>query len=106
MAGASLAMPGAVAATTGSASDVIEVLIRDFKFVPAHVRAPVGARIRWRNAEKRTPHSVRFASLETGVVESDLLFPGETWERRFDQAGRFDYLCGPHPEMLGRLDIG
>ena len=33
--------------------------------------------------------------------ESERFFPGEKWSRVFPEAGRFEYRCGPHPEMLG-----
>ncbi|MBV2194369.1 MAG: plastocyanin, partial [Azonexus sp.] len=28
-------------------------------------------------------------------------FPQESWQRRFEKPGRYDYHCGPHPEMKG-----
>ena len=33
--------------------------------------------------------------------ESERLFPDESWQREFTQAGRYPYTCGPHPEMKG-----
>ena len=56
----------------------------------------------WVNAEKRVSHSVLFSA--TGE-ESERFFPGEQWSRRFDQAGRFEYRCGPHPEMKGLIVV-
>jgi plastocyanin len=33
------------------------------------------------------------------------MFPDESWLRRFDKAGRYDYQCGPHPEMKGSIVV-
>jgi plastocyanin len=83
-----------------------QVEIRDFRFQPASVTVKVGTTLRWVNREKRTPHTVRFAATAGApVIESDLLFPDDFWERRFDRAGRYPYECGPHPEMKGEVIV-
>ncbi|MBH9552101.1 cupredoxin domain-containing protein [Inhella gelatinilytica] len=79
----------------------VEVHIRDMRFEPAELRVPVGTTVRWINREKRTSHSVLFADLP----ESPRFFPDEHWERRFDQVGAYPYVCGPHPEMRGRVVV-
>jgi len=33
------------------------------------------------------------------------MFPGESWQRTFDNAGTYPYTCGPHPEMKGRVEV-
>ena len=38
---------------------------------------------------------------QEGGRESERLFPDESWQREFTQAGRYPYTCGPHPEMKG-----
>lgn len=92
------------AATPGD--DVVVVAIRDFKYLPAHVVIRVGARVRWVNQERRTPHTVRLAGPAwPNGLESELLFPGDSFEHRFDQPGVVSYLCGPHPEMTGTVEI-
>lgn len=78
---------------------VVEVEIRAYSFIPAELRVPVGSTVRWVNREKRTAHSVRFTGPQG--FESPRFFPDEHWTHRFDQAGRFPYECGPHPEMKG-----
>lgn len=32
-------------------------------------------------------------------------FPGETYQRAFDKPGTYPYRCGPHPEMLGVIEV-
>ena len=81
------------------AENVVEVLIEGYKYVPAEVSIKVGDSVRWSNHEKRTSHSVVFPA--EGGLESERMFPDESWQRRFDKPGRYAYHCGPHPEMEG-----
>ncbi len=87
-----------------SGAEVVEVGIRDYKFTPAEVTIRVGDSVQWINHEKRTSHSVLFPA-ENGL-ESERLFPDESWRRQFMKAGRHDYTCGPHPEMKGVVIVG
>lgn len=80
-----------------------EVGIRDYKFEPAELKVKVGATVKWTNNEKRASHSVLFTGPEG--LESERLFPGESWQRRFDRPGVYAYRCGPHPEMKGRIEV-
>ena len=86
-----------------SAAEVATVQVRDNRFEPAVLRVRAGATVRWVNAEKRTTHSVLFTG--DGGFESERFFPGEHYERRFDQPGRYAYSCGPHPEMQGVVEV-
>ena len=86
------------------AADTVEVTILDYKFNPAQLKIKAGTTVRWTNQEKRTSHSVLFPA-ENGL-ESERLFPDESWERRFTKAGRYDYTCTPHPEMKGVVIVG
>lgn len=96
-AGLALLFSSAIAQTT------VEVSIEGYRFVPAEVRVGSGDSVRWTNREKRTSHSVLFPA-EQGL-ESERLFPDESWSRRFDKPGRYDYHCGPHPEMKGSVVV-
>jgi plastocyanin len=53
--------------------------------------------------EKRTSHSVLFPA-ENGL-ESERMFPGESWKRTFTAAGTYLYRCGPHEEMKGQVHV-
>jgi plastocyanin len=85
------------------AQQTVEVAIRDYKFVPAEVRIKAGDTVKWRNREKRTSHSVLFPA-ENGL-ESERMFPDETWQRSFTQPGSYNYRCGPHEEMKGLVVV-
>ena len=95
--------PASAPASAPAATAAAVVDIRDHSFVPALTKVRAGSTVRWTNSEKRTTHSVLFPG--AGGVESERLFPGESWERRFDQPGRYPYTCGPHPEMNGVVEV-
>jgi len=86
-------------ANAGGDDDLI-VVIKDFKFVPPEITIKKGQILRWENREKRQYHSVWFEMLDEEEPE-DYLFPDDSYEREFTQAGSFPYRCGPHPEMTG-----
>jgi plastocyanin len=94
----------ALLCTAALAQAVRDVAIRDYRFEPAEVQVRAGETVRWTNDEKRTSHSVIFPA--EGGLESVRMFPGESWERRFDKPGRYEYRCGPHPEMRGTVVVG
>ena len=82
---------------------VHEVEILKFKFIPAEITINAGDKVRWTNKEKRQYHSVWFEAL--GEPEPDYIFPDESYERVFKEAGDFPYRCGPHPEMRGVVHV-
>ena len=86
-----------------NAGEEPRVIIQEYKFIPQHIEIHVGDTLVWENREKRQYHSIWFESLD--AEEPDYIFPEETWERRFDQAGTFEYRCGPHPEMTGTVTV-
>lgn len=82
---------------------MVEVTMIKFKFVPEVIEIKKGQTIRWVNKEKRQYHSVFFEKY--GEEESDYIFPGESFDKLFDKKGEFDYRCGPHPEMVGKVIV-
>lgn len=86
-----------------TAQTVVEVRIADYRFDPPAVSIKAGDSVRWVNREKRTSHSVLFP--REGGLESERLFPEETYVRRFEKPGRYPYHCGPHPEMEGEVVV-
>lgn len=96
-------LAGALAAPALFASEGVEVRIADYRFQPERLSIKAGNTVRWVNDEKRTTHSVLFPA--EGGLESERLFPGDSWQRRFDKPGRYSYTCGPHPEMKGLVEV-
>lgn len=84
-------------------AQTVDVSIQDYKYLPATVKVKAGTTVRWINNEKRTTHSILFTG--AGGYESERIFPGESWQRKFEQPGSFPYTCGPHPEMKGEVIV-
>ena len=85
------------------AAQTVEILIQDYQFTPALLTVKAGTTVKWTNREKRTSHSVLFSG--PGGFESERMFPGESWQHRFDTPGSVPYTCGPHPEMKGVIVV-
>lgn len=92
-----------LAAFPVNAETLVEVGIVKMQFVPQQVKVKPGTTVKWVNNEKRTSHSVLFA--KEGLPESERFFPGESWQRTFDKPGIYPYICGPHPEMTGVVEV-
>lgn len=85
------------------AETTVDVRIEGYRFDPDVVTIKAGDSVRWTNHEKRTSHSVLFPA-ENGL-ESERLFPDESWVRRFEKPGTYNYRCGPHQEMKGSVVV-
>ena len=80
------------------------VAIRNFAFQPEVVHITAGTTITWVNCEPEgvDPHT---STSESGVWNSGDLPPGTIFSHTFDEAGRFEYLCVPHPFMRGVIVV-
>ena len=81
----------------------VEVRIEKMKFVPEEIKIKKGDTVLWKSYEKRGYHTVWFK--DEGIAESEPMFPDESWKHKFDKPGAFSYICGPHPEMVGRVIV-
>jgi len=81
----------------------VEIVMLKYKFVPQVLEIKAGQTVRWINKEKRQYHSIWFEQL--GEVESDYLFPDETFQKTFNKPGEYPYRCGPHEEMIGKIIV-
>lgn len=88
-------------AVPAQGEEVMRVVMDRYRFDPLAVTVRPGTVVEWLNAEKRTSHSV----IVEGQPESDRLFPGEAYRHRFDAPGRFTIRCGPHPDMMGTVEV-
>jgi plastocyanin len=98
-----LALTTEPAAVFAIAAETHEVSIQDYRFQPSSLRIKVGDTVRWTNREKRTSHSILF--LGSPMLESERMFPEDSWSRQFVAVGSYPYRCGPHPEMEGKIDV-
>jgi plastocyanin len=90
-------------ASSALAGDTARVSIDKMLFIPKTLTIKPGTTVEWVNDEKRNNHSVFFE--KEGLAESDRMFPGESWKRTFDKPGIYPYVCGPHREMTGAIEV-
>ena len=88
----SAAAPGG---TTGA------VTIVDFGFEPADLTVAAGTTVTWTNTGAAT-HTVKWSD---GTPQSSGLTGGATYQRTFDSAGSFPYVCGIHGSMSGTITV-
>lgn len=99
----SLVTAFAVASAAVEAAEVVVVSIEKMQFIPQQIKIKPGTTVKWVNHEKRNNHSILFEA--EGIPESDRLFPDESWQRTFEKPGIYPYLCGPHHEMTGIVEV-
>ncbi|RAU23402.1 plastocyanin [Paramagnetospirillum kuznetsovii] len=85
------------------AGETVRVSIDKMMFTPKILKVKPGTTVEWVNDEKRNNHSVLFE--KEGLPESDRLFPGDSWKRSFDKPGLYPYVCGPHRDMTGVIEV-
>jgi plastocyanin len=76
------------------------IRIKNLAFNPANITVKVGSTIRWVNQDS-VPHRILF---EDGA-DSTLLAPMQSWSRKFDETGTYNYSCSIHPIMQGTVVI-
>jgi plastocyanin len=84
-----------------AASDETHLTIDNFTFSPATVTVPVGTKIVWENNDD-IPHSIVET---TGKFHSAALDTEDKFSFSFNQAGTFEYFCGLHPHMRGKVVV-
>jgi plastocyanin len=85
--------------TTGSVSDNT-INIKNFAFDPNSITVKLGSTVRWLNHDS-VPHRILFAD----GADSNVLAPSQSWSRKFDQTGTYDYACTIHPAMQGTVIV-
>ena len=95
VAGAVIAF-GAVAAEEPDA-----VTIDNFTFGPKELTVPVGTTVKWVNHDD-IPHNV---VNKDKVFRSKALDTDDSYSFTFASAGTYDYFCGLHPHMQGKIIV-
>ena len=78
-----------------------EVVIEEFKFVPAALTVPAGTTVTWTNKDGEV-HTVTSTSK---VFASAGLDPGGTFSYTFTTPGTYAYSCKLHPRMTGTVTV-
>lgn len=76
-----------------------QVLIKGYKFLPQDIKVKVGTTVTWVN-EDSVIHTVEGSGMDSGSMSK-----GDEFSFTFDEAGVFDYICGPHPYMTGSVIV-
>jgi plastocyanin len=76
------------------------IRIKNFAFNPANITVKVGSTVRWVNQDS-VPHRIMF----TDGTYSQVLAAMDSWSRKIDLAGTYDYVCTIHPDMHGTITV-
>ncbi len=88
--------------TTPTLSDArISADIIDLDYDPRDLTVERGTTVAWTNIGE-LPHTVTDVD---GTFDSDLMMKGDTYERRFETVGTFNYFCTLHPNMVGTVVV-
>lgn len=95
------ALTGLALSSQLAAQGAAAVTIAGFKFAPDTVTAAPNAAIAWTNKDS-APHQVVVSAknLKTPVING-----GQSAELKISEAGSYDYVCGIHPSMTGKIVI-
>ena len=84
-----------------AAADATQIQVDNFKFAPTPLTVPKGATVTWFNRDD-IPHSIVCQSV--GFHSHPMDTDGSV-SLRFDQPGRYEYICGLHPFMRGAVIV-
>jgi plastocyanin len=73
--------------------------IENFAFSPSALIVKAGTTVTWTNNDG-APHQIK-----SSTFNSDSLKKGQSFSFTFAKAGTFDYACGIHPSMLGKIIV-
>lgn len=96
-----LAVCAHMAHAATAANEGVKVSIANFAFEPAEITIAPGESVTWTN-DDGAPHGLEY---NDGAPGTDLLLPGASFSRRFDQPGTYDYNCSVHPYMTGHVVV-
>lgn len=88
-----------VNSSADSTVDKQEVIIKNLAFTAKNLIVKVNATVTWTNQDL-TAHTV-----ESTAFKSEKLNQGDKFSFTFDTVGSFDYICGLHPNMQGKIIV-
>jgi amicyanin len=89
------------AAASEEAKDANLVTIDNFTFTSPELTVPVGTTVKWVNHDD-IPHNV---INKDKVFRSKALDTDDSYSFTFASAGTYDYFCGLHPHMQGKIIV-
>ncbi len=91
----------AVQHVSSAASHGVKVSIANFAFMPMQITIAPGQSVTWVN-DDGAPHGLAFKDDAPGMP---VMLPGQSFSRRFDKPGSYDYICSVHPYMTARVVV-
>ncbi|HYH48312.1 MAG TPA: plastocyanin/azurin family copper-binding protein [Acidimicrobiia bacterium] len=89
-------------------AQIIETDPNQFAYNPNFIEIYVGDRVRWKN-NTDAKHTVTSDSGSPAAFDSDEIpptkGPEDGWEKRFNQAGTYNYRCKIHASMKGVVQV-
>jgi plastocyanin len=82
-------------------ADQAKVSIGNFTFSPETIEIPAGTKVIWVNGDD-VPHTVRSTD---DVFRSEALDTDDQFEHLFSQPGTYEYFCGVHTHMTGKVVV-
>jgi plastocyanin len=76
--------------------------ISEFLFGPEKIAVQVGQVITWTNTDD-SPHQVTVQGAST--VRTPVILKGQSAAMVFNNVGDYDYICGLHPNMKGKIEV-
>jgi plastocyanin len=76
--------------------------ISEFLFGPEKIAVQVGQVITWTNTDD-SPHQVTVQGAST--VRTPVILKGQSAAVVFNNVGDYDYICGLHPNMKGKIEV-
>lgn len=83
-----------------SSNEANTVLIENYEFNPKTTTIKVGETVTWLNKDSAL-HSI----VSENYFSSAAFGQGETFTYKFGQAGTYDYICGIHTSMKGKVVV-
>ncbi len=91
----------ALAPATVVRAEEHKVEITERKFKPAKIKVKKGDTVVWtNNGEGDHTVTAKDESFESGKIAV-----GEKFEHKFEEAGKFEYVCDYHPRMKGVVEV-
>jgi plastocyanin len=76
--------------------------ITDFLFGPEKITVQAGQAITWTNTDE-SPHQVTVQGATT--LRTPVILKGQSTAVLFKDVGSYDYICGLHPSMKGKIEV-
>lgn len=81
------------------ASEANKVAIQNFAFTPQAITINAGDAVTWVNQDSIS-HSIK-----SGTFNSGTLGNGASFQHTFASSGTYEYSCGIHPSMTGKVVV-